>query len=464
MQIAIIQFPGANCERETAMAVLRAGMQPVDFFWNEQPDKLAEFAGFIIVGGFSYEDRARAGIIAALDPLLQILRQQSELGKPILGICNGAQILVESGLVPGLSFYQTAVALTDNLQIQNNQIISSGFYNAWVNIRPADEYQLNAFTNQLNASSILNMPVAHAEGRFLIPPGLLASMQAEGMTVFQYCDEHGEIINEFPINPNGSVANVAAITNRMGNVMAIMPHPERTPNGDPIFNSMREYIKHGHVEKILPLNYQPRYPQIRKYQLAENNRQLLIGLQLTDNQAQTVQNALQQRGIPATVKRYVHWEIDCNQLDFDKIIKSEILFNPLKEFVFKSSESFMLRDDASRLLSTNGLTNTVGPEEQTEFASRRADVSNDEQKYCSALHKNNSNNNFSFLIKAKDDLFGMAKLQDLKANYQIDSLELLRHGIIWHITVPNNYRAALLDSHILFNPVASDCYEYEYED
>src|SRR3990167_7643022 len=101
MRIGIIQFPGSNCERETMLAVKRAGMEPVEFLWNESHEKLRSLAGYIIVGGFSYEDRSRAGIIAALDTIISVLREQSEYGKPILGICNGAQILVETGLVPG---------------------------------------------------------------------------------------------------------------------------------------------------------------------------------------------------------------------------------------------------------------------------------------------------------------------------------------------------------------------------
>ena len=102
MKIAIVQFPGSNCERETMLAVQRAGMTPVEFLWNEPREKLREMAGFILIGGFSYEDRSRAGVIAALDPVMQEIKTQSALGKPILGICNGAQILVETGLVPGL--------------------------------------------------------------------------------------------------------------------------------------------------------------------------------------------------------------------------------------------------------------------------------------------------------------------------------------------------------------------------
>ena len=102
MKIAIVQFPGSNCERETMLAVRRAGMIPVEFLWNESHVKLREMDGYIIVGGFSYEDRSRAGIIAALDPVMQEIKAQSERGKPVLGICNGFQILCESGLLPGV--------------------------------------------------------------------------------------------------------------------------------------------------------------------------------------------------------------------------------------------------------------------------------------------------------------------------------------------------------------------------
>src|SRR5210317_162016 len=98
IKIAVIQFPGSNTERETVLAVERAGMEPVEFLWNDDYQKLANCNGYIIVGGFSYEDRARAGIIASLDPVIDVIRLQSENGKPVLGICNGAQILVESGM------------------------------------------------------------------------------------------------------------------------------------------------------------------------------------------------------------------------------------------------------------------------------------------------------------------------------------------------------------------------------
>ena len=125
--VAIIQFPGSNTERETFMACHRVGLNPFEFLWNQPVDKLSDFDGYIIVGGFSYEDRSRAGVIAALDPILDQIKIESELGKPVLGICNGAQILVESGLVPGLNKNKIGLALTDNKRIREGQVVGVGY-------------------------------------------------------------------------------------------------------------------------------------------------------------------------------------------------------------------------------------------------------------------------------------------------------------------------------------------------
>jgi phosphoribosylformylglycinamidine synthase len=137
MKIAIIQFPGSNCESESMRAVKQAGMEPQEFLWNQNPNELQNFDGFFIVGGFSYEDRSRSGIISSLDPLMDYIKKENEKAKPILGICNGAQILVETGIVPGLKNYQTAMALAVNKRIKNGKILGTGFYNTWVNVQLA---------------------------------------------------------------------------------------------------------------------------------------------------------------------------------------------------------------------------------------------------------------------------------------------------------------------------------------
>src|SRR5882724_9676494 len=174
MKIAIVQFPGSNCERETMLAVKRAGMEPVEFLWNEPREKLCDMDGYIIVGGFSYEDRSRAGIIAALDPVMQEIVLQSEKGKPVLGICNGAQVLVETGLVPGLEHNKVGMVLTENKRIANGKILGTGYYNAWINMLLSGNYQRNAFARHSTAKAILHVPVAQGEGRFVMTEALLA--------------------------------------------------------------------------------------------------------------------------------------------------------------------------------------------------------------------------------------------------------------------------------------------------
>ena len=233
--IAIIQFPGSNTERETLMACRRVGLNPLEFLWNESAEKLTDFDGYVIVGGFAYEDRSRAGVIAALDPIIDQIKIEADKGKPVLGICNGAQILVESGLVPGLEDHRMGVALTDNKRVKGGHVVGVGYYNTWANLKMSVPPDRCAFTRQLNTNDFITIPLAHGEGRFILPKELLNKMIVNHQTVYRYCGDDGKVVDEFPINPNGSMYNLAAVCNPAGNVMAMMPHPERSENGDAIF-------------------------------------------------------------------------------------------------------------------------------------------------------------------------------------------------------------------------------------
>ncbi len=408
MRIAIIQFPGSNCERETILAVQRAGMEAHEFLWNESKEKLSEFAGYIIVGGFSYEDRGRAGVIAALDPIMQVIKTQSKLGKPVLGICNGAQILLESGLVPGIENDKLCMALSENKRMQNGKVLGTGYYNAWVTMRLSDRYQLNAFTRCLTPKDILRIPVAHAEGRFIIPPALLIEIETQGLNVFQYCDTEGQIVDEFPINPNGSIHNIAAVSNKMGNVMAMMPHPERTTQGDAIFRSMREYIQQGFVQQVSSLNYYPRLPDIKQYH--SPHHELIIDLTITDNHALSIENALQHANIPTQLKRHIHWEIECDSpLVVEQIKKTGVLFNDRKERMIASVD--LKKQRGTRLL-----------------------------------------------VRSKEDVLGRQKQQMLEDHFNIKGIRAIRHGVLWQVAHDENMQD-IINSHILFNPYAHD-YDY----
>lgn len=223
IRIAVIQYPGTNCEYETARAVESVGMEADLFRWNEKPEELKKYEGYIIPGGFSYQDRIRAGVVAAKKSIMKTIISQAEEGKPVLGICNGAQILVETGMIPGVNRGELEVALAPNLMKER-----SGYYCDWVFLECSVEPERCAFTYSFPGREVFPLPIAHAEGRFVTEKkDLLEKLIENKQVVLRYCKEDGKIEEEFPSNPNGSLYNIAGICNPRGNVFALMPHPER---------------------------------------------------------------------------------------------------------------------------------------------------------------------------------------------------------------------------------------------
>lgn len=414
-KIAIIQFPGSNTERETFMACHRVGLMPVGFLWNQPLEELSNFDGYIIVGGFSYEDRSRAGVIAALDPIIKQIKVEAKSGKPVLGICNGAQILVESGMVPGLENGRVGVALTDNKRIKKNHVIGVGYYNTWANLTVSVPPDRCAFTRKLKPEESINIPLAHGEGRFIVPSELLGKMIKNKQTVYRYCDEGGNIIDEFPTNPNGSTYNLAAVCNPAGNVMAMMPHPERTSNGDVVFSSMKDFIDNNNPISSYTLKHDFPNDKINNYTSADKSQQWIIDMIITDNDAVSVNNALVSLGHDVTLTRQTHWEIESsNNSDsvMNKIEATGELYNSNKEFVSK-----------------------VIKKEKTK----------------------------SFLIRQKDDILGRLKLQSLKEKFEIEEISNIKRGVIWNLTINSgNFESIInqiLETHILYNPLTYECYE-----
>lgn len=218
-RVAVLQFPGVNCEAETARAVERAGLDAEVFRWTRPARELAAFDAYVLPGGFSYQDRVRAGALAAKDPLLESLAERAEAGAPVLGICNGAQVLVEAGLVPGGGTVEVALA-------RNRMPDRTGYHTRWVWCRI--EPSACVFTRGLEPGTLLPLPVAHGEGRFTsLKKDALATLADVGQTPFRYARIDGELADEYPANPNGADAAVAGLCNARGNVLALMPHPER---------------------------------------------------------------------------------------------------------------------------------------------------------------------------------------------------------------------------------------------
>lgn len=277
MKIAVLQFPGTNCEFETLVAVKEVGMDGEIFRWNRPAGELSGFDGFVIPGGFSYQDRLRAGVIASKEPVMSALKEEACKGKPIIGICNGFQILVETGLLPGnvngkgeetrewceKGSGKVDMALAQNVMVSQGKIVRRGYYCDWVNLRHEAPSKRCSGSFAIERGALLKIPIAHGEGNLVTTtPGLMKKLNDEGQVVFRYCDRNGRIINEFPFNVNGSTESIAAICNEHGNVLGMMPHPERAffawqlPAFDPrkqrpdepgpgrrVFESMKRYIE-----------------------------------------------------------------------------------------------------------------------------------------------------------------------------------------------------------------------------
>lgn len=228
-RVAVLRLPGVNGEEEAARACWNVGLAADLVPWTASPRDLERYDAYVLPGGFSYQDRVRAGAIGARHRLVETIARRSEAGAPVLGICNGAQILVESGLVPGATTPQLALA-------PNRMPNRDGYHARWIWCRVEETSCL--FTQAYAPGEIVPWPVAHAEGRFFTDDAPhWEEWRALGQVPLRYAtppkgapravSPAEEETVPFPWNPNGAQANAAGVTNRAGNVLALMPHPER---------------------------------------------------------------------------------------------------------------------------------------------------------------------------------------------------------------------------------------------
>ncbi|MDX1652339.1 MAG: phosphoribosylformylglycinamidine synthase subunit PurQ [Brumimicrobium sp.] len=206
MKFGVVTFPGSNCDEDMVYVLQDVLSQKVERLWHKDTDlKGADF--IVLPGGFSYGDYLRSGAIAKLSPIMGEVIKHAERGGYVLGICNGFQILTETGLLDG--------ALLHN---DNQKFICKNVF-----LKP--ENNNSVINKDLDTNRAYKIPIAHGEGRFYASEQVIAKLEDSGQVLFRYCDADGEVKDE--MNPNGSVKNIAGISNGAGNVMGMMPHPER---------------------------------------------------------------------------------------------------------------------------------------------------------------------------------------------------------------------------------------------
>ncbi|MCX6778187.1 MAG: phosphoribosylformylglycinamidine synthase I [Candidatus Micrarchaeota archaeon] len=202
--IAVIRFPGSNCDMDMVHALGDVLKRKVKLVWHRE-FKGGEFDVVVLPGGFTYGDHLRAGIIAAFSPAMKEVREMAKEGKPVLGVCNGFQILTETGMLPG------SLLRNDGLN----------FVCKWIRLKKTGGRSLFA----RKVEDFVSVPIAHNEGRYFIDEKGLRELEQNDQIVFKYVDAGGN--ETYESNPNGSLSNIAGICNPEGNVMGMMPHPER---------------------------------------------------------------------------------------------------------------------------------------------------------------------------------------------------------------------------------------------
>jgi phosphoribosylformylglycinamidine synthase len=202
----VVTFPGSNCDLDTVHVLADVLGQDARIVWHEET-QLANLDALVLPGGFAHGDYLRAGAVARFSPVMDAAREFAESGKPVLGICNGFQVLLEAGFLPGA-------------MRRNN---SQNFVCDWTYLRV--ENAASPFLTQYAVGDVLRIPVAHGEGNYFAEPETLAEMERNGQVLLRYCTAAGELAEAS--NPNGSIGGIAGISNARGNVMGLMPHPER---------------------------------------------------------------------------------------------------------------------------------------------------------------------------------------------------------------------------------------------
>ncbi len=434
-KIAVILFPGTNCELEALRALKRSDMEPALVRWNETDLDYTQFDGFFIPGGFSYEDRGRSGIIASKNPLLEKIKAEANKGKPVLGICNGAQIVLEAKLIPGLDKQHVEMGLAWNKRVdKNGKILGTGFYNDWIylkNIAPAGRTAFNKY----DQDHIMRVPVAHAEGRYTtMDDGIIQALEHNEQIIFKYCDKDGNIRNEFPVNPNGTLANLAGISNLEGNVLSLMPHPERTDKGQAIFDSMRDYIGKSFSITVKDSLIKKRETTVKDTikDYTSPTAECFVDTVITDNEERTIEYAIHEMGF------------------------NDLILKKRKYFGITLADDVNVKETMQKLIESGELVNLA--KEIPTIVIDNTTYSYEKEKGLveedNVIYQGND-----YLAFNKDDSDGKSILQTIKTHFSIPGVDTIKAGKQWSLDIDKNKAEEIIKTQIFHNPHAMDIYK-----
>lgn len=435
MKVAVILFPGSNCELEAVRACKRAKLQTDLLRWNEDPKIIKGYDAFIIPGGFAYEDRSRAGVIASKDPVMQLIKSEAANGKPVLGICNGAQVLVECGMVPGLNAENLEMALAWNERIKNGKLLGVGFYNDWIYIRSDVKKNRTPF-NRFDQNIVMRIAVANGEGRYTTRnKEVIEKLIQNEQTVFRFCDSNGKISNEFPINPNGAMYNISGVCNYQGNVVSLMPHPERTISGQPVFDSLADYFNQS--KKII-VNKNPQKQAIpkaidEKIEKENNPADIVIKVKLiiTDNEERTIENVMKNYGFK------------------DLQLKREIYYG----FYLKNKSD--LKTVAEKIIGCGEIINLNKEIPTIQIGKKIYGYNKNSGLFEKPLpqQKNTSRSCAQFYTAEYDNYLGKSIQLKLEKYFTKKEITKVERGVSWEILLKKPERVQdLIKTHIFHNP------------